>query len=82
MRTPPGLYADCVTAAVVGLRWEPPDGAPAARYRITRNGTLLEATSETYFADTTVAESSHYSYSVSTILASGAAAAEATAQIN
>jgi hypothetical protein len=82
VRASPAVYADCVTAAVVGLRWEPPSGSPAAHYRITRNGTLLEATSETYFADTTVAESSHYSYSVSTILASGAAAAEATAQIN
>jgi hypothetical protein len=81
VRTAPQLYADCVTAAVVGLRWEPPNGARAAHYRITRNGSPLDTTADTYFADTTVAGSSHYSYSVSTLLASGETAAEAATEI-
>jgi hypothetical protein len=81
LRASPGLYADCVTAAVVGLRWEPPSGARGARYRITRNGSLLDTTAEAYFADTTVAESSQYSYSVSTILASGESAAEVATEV-
>jgi hypothetical protein len=67
---------------MVSLRWEPPGGTPAAAYRITRNGTPLDTTGATYFADTTVAESSHYSYSVSPLLASGATAAAATTEIN
>lgn len=64
----PGLYTDCVTAAVVGLRWNSPAGtrlaAKTSRYELTRDGAPLGETSETYFADTTVAESKHYAYVV------------------
>lgn len=63
-----GLRTDCVTAAVVGLRWDPPTGnVKVARYEIVRNGVLLGSTIETSFADTTVSESTHYSYSVSAV---------------
>ena len=67
------LSTDCVNAAVVGLRWDPPRGMRVARYEITRNGTLLDATRETYFTDTTVAESTLYSYTVTAVLATVAA---------
>ena len=69
------LYTECVTALVVGLRWQPPAAGRVARYEITRNGAQLDTTRETYFADTTVAESTHYTYSVRTVLASGGTAA-------
>src|SRR5690349_11843644 len=57
------LYAECATAAVVGLRWQAPRG-PVAHYEITRDGAPLATTTDTSFADTTVSASSHYSYSV------------------
>jgi hypothetical protein len=69
------LYTECANASVIGLSWNPPVAAAAQRhpirYTITRNGSLLSATSETNFADTTVAASTTYSYSVSASLPSG-----------
>jgi hypothetical protein len=81
-RTPPRIHADCVTAVVVGLSWDAPAGARVAHYRIIRNGAPLDTTHETYFADTTVAESTHYSYSVSAVLASGETSAGVAAEVN
>jgi hypothetical protein len=71
--TPAGLRTDCATAAVVGLRWDAPR-AKVAHYEITRDGASLGTTTETYFADTTVAESTHYSYSVTAVPTSNAPA--------
>jgi hypothetical protein len=65
------LYTDCATAAVVGLRWQAPRGR-VAQYEIMRDGAPLATTTETVFADTTVSESTHYSYSVVAAPRSGA----------
>jgi hypothetical protein len=78
---PVALYTDCVNALVVGLRWDPA-GQQVARYTITRDGSTLGTTAETNFADTTVAASTSYSYSVSAVLASGQVLAGGTAQID
>lgn len=56
-----GLRIDCANGAVVGLRW---DGAARGGYRIARDGTVVGTVVGTEFADTTVAPSSHYSYTV------------------
>jgi hypothetical protein len=78
---PIALYTDCVNALVVGLRWDPA-GRQVTRYTITRNGSTLGTTTETNFADTTVAASTTYSYSVSAVLASGETTAGSTAEVN
>src|SRR5690348_1637068 len=65
-----GLQTDCATATVVGLRWGAAPGR-VARYEISRDGALLAATGATSFADTTVSDSTHYSYSVSAVYRHG-----------
>jgi hypothetical protein len=62
-RPPAGLRIDCATAAVVGLRWDDARATPA-RYRISRDGRPLGTTVGTTFADTTVAPSQSYRYTV------------------
>jgi hypothetical protein len=68
--TPAGLHTDCATAAVVGLRWDAP-GKRVSHYDITRDGTPLGTTTDTYFSDPTVGESTHYSYSVTAVPSAG-----------
>ena len=80
------LYAECASAVVVGLRWDPPAGARPGRhptrYTIIRNGSPLGTTLETNFADTTVAASTAYSYSVSASLATGETLSTGTAEVS
>jgi hypothetical protein len=56
----------CATAAVVGLQWQPPaDSAQIAGYRISRDGTVIGTTFNTYFSDTAVDASTAYTYVIS-----------------
>jgi hypothetical protein len=65
------LVQDCATPLVVGFHWARPSGG-AAWYRVTRNGTPLVSTVQTSFVDTTVSESTRYSYAVFSVSRYGA----------
>jgi hypothetical protein len=65
------LGRSCATAVVVGLQWGVADPS-VTRYQIWRNGASLATTPNLYFADTTVAASTSYSYVVTAQNSSGA----------
>jgi hypothetical protein len=76
------LRTDCVSATVVGLRWDVPRRAPTSvTYEIRRDGVLLESTRDTAFVDTEVGPSSAYEYSVATISRRGDPSAPPTQTI-
>jgi hypothetical protein len=71
----------CATAAVVGLQWKPPrDATEVAGYRISRDGTVIGTTSNTYYSDTSVAASSAYTYVITAFDSSGNTAASSSLQ--
>jgi hypothetical protein len=80
------INTDCASAVVVGLRWDPPDGAKTGRhptqYAVSRDGLELGTTPDTNFADTTVAASAVYSYSVAALRASGEPFAMGRIEVN
>jgi hypothetical protein len=80
--TPTAIQIVCSTAAVVGLQWAPSrDDVQVAGYRITRDGVLLGTTFNPYFADTTVAASTRYSYAITAFDSAGNTAASDPAAV-
>ncbi len=69
---PPALIQDCATPLTVALHWVKPPGG-AAWYRVSRDDIPLLSTLQTSFEDTTVSESTRYSYSVFSVSRYGAA---------
>ncbi|HEX4433084.1 MAG TPA: cellulase family glycosylhydrolase [Frankiaceae bacterium] len=62
---PPAVTATAIGAREVDLRWTaPPDTAGIARYDVYRDGVLLTSTAATSVADTAIAPSTTYSYTV------------------
>jgi hypothetical protein len=78
---PSATHIICATAAVVGLQWNPPTDAPAvAGYRVSRDGTVIATTFNTYFSDTSVTASAAYTYVVSVFDGAGNSAASTALQ--
>jgi hypothetical protein len=78
-----GLEIECASAVVVGLRWERPTGIrPVSHYDIARNGAPMGSATDASFADTTVAESARYTYSVTAVLSSGAVIAAGAVDVD
>jgi len=78
---PPAAQIVCATAAVVGLQWSPPTDAPeVAGYRISRDGTVIGTTFNTYFSDTSVAASTAYTYDISSFDSAGDSAGSSSLQ--
>ncbi len=76
--SPAAIQIACATAAVVGLQWAPSrDDVRVAGYRITRDGVLLGTTFNPFFADTTVAASTPYTYLITAFDSAGNTAASA-----
>lgn len=69
---PSALQAQCATASVVGLQWvESRAAGELAGYKISRDGQVIATTGLTVFADTTIAASTRYSYSITAVDAAG-----------
>jgi hypothetical protein len=69
---PSSARITCSTAAVVGLQWKPAaDSTRIAGYRILRDSTVVGTTANTYFSDTSVSESTSYTYAISAFDSAG-----------
>jgi hypothetical protein len=71
-----------VNATVVGLSWNLPEASRSGGYEVVRDGVPLGHTNDTQFVDTTVAQSTRYTYSVHGVSRSGSLAPEATLQVD
>jgi hypothetical protein len=79
---PSALEAQCATASVVGLQWlESRAVGGLAGYKISRDGQVIRTIGSTVFADTTVAASTRYSYSITAVDASGNTASSGPLEI-
>jgi hypothetical protein len=76
-QAPAPVQVVCATAAVVGLEWQEPDAAKVAGYRISRDGAVIGTTFNSYFADTSVAAATAYTYVVTPFDTAGNTAASA-----
>ena len=76
-QAPAPVQVVCATAAVVGLEWQEPDAAKVAGYRISRDGAVIGTTFNSYFADTSVAAATAYTYVVTLFDTAGNTAASA-----
>lgn len=78
------LAAEATTHETVNVTWQAPaDGAPAASYRITRNGEAVGTVTAptTTFVDTGLDPETEYEYGVVAVSEFGAASAAATATV-
>lgn len=83
LQAPAAPTADCVTAAVVGLRWNAPTrGATPAAYDVFRDGEPLTTTGGLEFADTSVAAGTTYRYWVSAVGVAGPAQVSAELRVS
>lgn len=81
-RPPLPLHVDCVTEAVVGLRWQATTGnSTAAVYRVARDGVSLATTRNTYFPDSEVAAQTSYVYEVTALDAAGSVTARGSLEV-
>src|SRR6266540_3268396 len=76
---PTGLTASAVSSSQINLSWTASsDNVGVSGYRVYRNGTQIATTSATSFADTSLAASTTYSYTVAAYDAAGNLSAQSS----
>jgi regulation of enolase protein 1 (concanavalin A-like superfamily) len=69
---PTNLRSDAASESTVRLRWNASsDDTGVSRYRVYRDGQLLEETAKTVFTDSTISAGNSYTYTVAAIDAAG-----------